>query len=111
MHCTRRLGLLTINGQKTVCVVTLDGQKLGCRRPSTSNRPVKIDVLVARENPLGFDLLIDMNTIKGLGDVTIIQSGSVAFLDSKPSLCAAITINEKDCNTQFDRTSKVLTAG
>lgn len=51
-----------------------------------------------------------IDTIKGLGDVTIIQSGSAAFLDSKPSLCAVITINEKDCNTQFDRTSKVLIA-
>lgn len=67
--------------------------------------PVKINILVAWEKLLGFNLLIGMNAIKELGGVGITPSGAVEF-DRKPSLCAALTIEEPDFSVKFNQEKK-----
>lgn len=51
---------------------------------------VKINVLVAQEKPLVFDLQVGMNAIKELGTVEITSSDAVEFKDRKTiSVCSS----------------------
>ena len=62
----------------------------------------KIDVLVARGKPLGFDLLLGIDAIKALGGIIAGPTGSVQLRDKRTTRCATISINEPDFTATFD---------
>ena len=65
----------------------------------------KIIVLVVRGKPLGFDLLLGTDVIKGLGSIVVGPTGSVQFGDRRTTKCTAISINEPDFTATFDHHS------
>ena len=70
----------------------------------------KIDVLVVRGKPLGFDLLLGIDAIKVLGRVVLGPTGSVQLEDRRTTKCAAISINEPDFTATFDHHRRTWTA-
>ena len=53
----------------------------------------KISELVVRGKPLGFDLLLGIDTIKALGGMVVGPTGSVQVGNKEIVKCAAISIN------------------
>ena len=92
----------TISGTSHVCcgvrVVSISTDK---------GNSAKIDVLVVHGKPLGFDLLLGVDTIKG---VIVRPIGSVQLGDRRTTRCAAISINEPDFTVTFDHYSQTWTA-
>ena len=75
-----------------VCVTTTDRKISACCRIGvimlqlqTCNL-VKLNVLEAREKPIGFDLPIEMNTVKELGGVRSTSSGAMKFWSRTSSM-------------------------
>lgn len=66
-----------------------------------------VDILVTHKRPLGYDLLIGMDTIKEMGVVQIAPLNIVEFHHSKPLLHAVITIAEQAFSTKFDHAVNV----
>ena len=62
----------------------------------------KIDMLVVRGKPLGFDLLLGINAINALGGIVVEPTGSVQLGDRRTTRCAAISINQPDFTANFD---------
>ena len=66
-------------------------------------------MLVVRGKPLGFDLLLGVDSIKALGGIVVEPTRSVRLRD-RTTRCAAISINEPDFTTTFDHHSRTWTA-
>ena len=100
--------------QKEVRVLTADGRTLTCRRYCKIKlcfeqaRPVIVEVLDVDERLLGFDLLQGIDAIKELGGLHLTESGEASF--GNPNKCAAISIEETDFSTTFDRNPKAWAA-
>ena len=69
----------------------------------------KVDTLVMRDKPLGYDLLIGIDPIYELGGIVIRPTGEVQ-LRRKHELCAGIMIGEQYFCTAFDHKKKAWTA-
>ena len=50
----------------------------------------KINVLVACDKQLGFDLLLGINTIKELGSIVVGAAGSVEIDNGRVTMCTAM---------------------
>lgn len=76
-------------------VLTADGKALrsqGVRNIKlTINNAITVGVLAVDSTLLGFDLILGMDIIKGLGRVRITKLGYVKF--TSPPICAALRIN------------------
>ena len=70
----------------------------------------RIDVLVVHGKPLGFDLLLGVDSIKALGGVVVGPTGSVQLGDRRTIRCAAISIDEPDFTATFVHHSRTWTA-
>ena len=70
----------------------------------------RVDVLVVHCKPLGFDLLLGVDTIKAVGGVVVGPTGSAQLRDWRTTRCAAISINEPDFTATFDHHSQTWTA-
>ena len=66
----------------------------------------KISVLVVRGKPLGFDLLLGIDTIKALGGMVDGPTGLVQLGNKEIVKCAAISINEPDFTATFNHRSQ-----
>ena len=87
----------------------------GMSRPGCSDEMVtvsmeegssaKISVLVVRSKPLGFDLLLGIDTIKALGGMVVRPTGLVQLGNKEIVKCAVISINELDFTTTFNHRS------
>ena len=62
----------------------------------------KISMLVVCGKPLGFDLLLGIDTIKALGGMVVGPTGSVQLGNKKIVKCAAISINKLDFTATFN---------
>lgn len=65
-----------------------------------------MDALVVLEDPLVFDLLIGIDTIKALGEMSISNSGEVWFTQKPVSVCVAapvLSIEELDFHVRIVR--------
>ena len=69
----------------------------------------RIDVLVVRGKPLGFDLQLRIDAIKALGGVIDGPTGSVQLRDRRTTKCAAISIKVPDFTATFDHHSRMWT--
>lgn len=65
----------------------------------------KAESLVVQEDPLGFDVLIDVNAIKALGGVSISKSGEAHFFRKQASAFAkaVLSIEQPDFHAGFDQ--------
>ena len=96
-------------------VRTIDGTSQACCGVSVisvlteSGNYAKVDALVVRNKPLGYDLLIGIDDICALGGVEILPTGEVRFWRKRES-CASITIEEQDFCAAFDQEKKAWTA-
>ena len=101
------------NGQR-IRLRTIDGVSQACCGIGTvtiltdGGVQAKVNVLVARGKPLGYDLLLGIDAIRALGGVTVSPGGNVEI--GGGSVCAALHINEPDFNVLFDSTKRVWTA-
>ena len=74
------------------------------------NRGVaKVDALVERDKPLGYDLLIGFDAIRELGGVVIRPTGETQ-LGRKRDLCVAIMIEKQDYCAVFDPEKRACNA-
>ena len=68
-----------------------------------------LNVLVAHERALGYNLLIGIDTIRVLGGVTIIPAGDVKLGGGKEA-CAALCVDEPDFDASFNHNELIWTA-
>ena len=66
-----------------------------------------VNVLVASERPLGYDLLIRIDAIQVLGGITITPAGDLV---GRKEVCVAICISEPDFDASFDHNERIWTA-
>lgn len=66
----------------------------------------KVDVLVPRRGPLGYDLLLGINAIRALGGLIIMPAGDVE-LGKGRKVCAALCISEPDFDVSFNSDKRV----
>ena len=59
-------------------------------------------MLVVNSQPLGFDMLLEIDIIKILGGININLSSEVIFNKTDPPVCAAIRIEEVDFFAAFN---------
>jgi len=100
----RDMDITTIDGTSKACcgvgVVTIHTGK---------GDSAKIDVLVTRGKPLGYDLLLGIDAIRALGGAEITSNGRV-MLGKGEEFCAALSIEEPDFCASFDHKQRVWTA-
>lgn len=70
------------------------------------SNPAEVGVLVVQEKPLGYNLLIGIDSIQSLDDTVLKPAGDM-HLDGKKESCAAIRIDEYDFCATFDHKEKV----
>ena len=68
----------------------------------------EVNILVVREKPLGYNLLIGIDVIRALGGVKITPAGGVQLGRGKKS-CAAISIEKPNFCTTFDHKESAWT--
>ena len=68
----------------------------------------EVNILVARERLLGYDLLIGIDMIQVLGGVTITPIGDVKLGGGKEA-CVALCIDEPDFNASFNHNERIWT--
>ncbi|CAE1316815.1 unnamed protein product [Acanthosepion pharaonis] len=61
----------------------------------------KVEVLGARQRPLGYDLLLGIDAIRALGGIIITPAGNVE-LGKGRKVCAALCISELDFEVSFN---------
>ena len=64
-----------------------------------------VNVLVAHERPIDYDLLIEIDAIQALGGVAITPAGNMKF--GGKEVCAALCVDEQDFNTSFDHNKRI----
>lgn len=69
----------------------------------------EVNILVARERPLSYNLLIGIDAIRALGGVTITPARDVKLGGGKQA-CAALCVKEPDFKAAFDHTKRMWTA-
>ena len=77
--------------------------------PTEEGSSAKINLLMVRGKPLGFDLLLGIDTIKALRGMVFGPTGSVQLGNKEIVKCAAIFINELNFTATFNHWSQVLT--
>ena len=75
----------------------------------TNRNPLKTNVLVVNNKPLGFDLLLGMDVIKKLGGVHIDKRGKAHFAEAAHTLGATIELEQPDFRTEFEQHTKSWT--
>ena len=80
---------MTINGLSQACCGV--GTVTICLKKGDT---AEVDVLVMQEKPLGYDLLLGIDTIRAFGGVMITVAGGVTHGRGK-EVCADISIEEK----------------
>ena len=65
----------------------------------------KISMLVVRGKPLGFDLLLGIDTIKALGGMVVGPMGLVQLGNKEIAKCMPISINEPNFTATFNHRS------
>ena len=68
-----------------------------------------VNVLVACERPLSYNLLIRIDMIRALGGITITPAGDMKLGGGKEA-CAALCVNEPDFNASFKYKKRIWTA-
>ena len=96
--------MMTIGGMSCLCCG--DGLVTVSMEEGSS---AKISVLVVRGKPLGFDLLLGIDTIKALGGMIVGPTGSVQLGYKGIVKCAAIFIIEPDFTAAFNHWSRAWT--
>ncbi|CAE1328869.1 unnamed protein product [Acanthosepion pharaonis] len=93
---------------------TIDGVSRACCGVGTvsiltdGGNHAKVDVLVARQRPLGYDLLLGIDAIRALGGMIITPAVNVE-LDKGRKVCAALCISEPDFDVSFNSDERVWT--
>ena len=67
----------------------------------------KINMLVVRGKPLGFDLLLGIDAIKALGGIIVGPTGSVQLRNGRTTKCAAISTNTTNSTKTTNRLTRV----
>ena len=68
----------------------------------------KVNVLVAREKPLDYNLQIGIDVIQALGGVTIMPAGDLILGGGKEA-CVVLCVNVSDFNASFDHNERIWT--
>ena len=72
--------------------------------------PVAVQALVVDGELLGYDLLLGTDSIMQLGGITVNSTGNIRFSRGEKHVCAAITLDEPDFHTKYDRDTNAWTA-
>ena len=102
--------------KKKVPVLTVSAGSLVCYGESivhisvSDGPPVAVQALVMDGELLGYDLLLGMDSITQLGGITVNSTGNIRFSRREKHVCAAITLDEPDFHTEYDRHTNAWTA-
>ena len=75
----------------------------------TNRNPLKTNMVVVNNKPLGFDLLLGIDVIKKLGEVHIDELGKAHFAEAANTLGATIELEQPDFRAEFDQRTKSWT--
>ena len=92
---------------------TIDGESRACCGVATvsiltsGGGQAILNMLVARERPLNYDLLIGIDAIRVLGGIMIMPTREVK-LGGEKEVCAALCVDEPDFDASFDHNKKII---
>ena len=81
---------------------------IGLIQLDVSNRgPMSIKALVVDDKLLGFNLLLQFDTIKKLGCVCMTSDGTVSFPEPEQPFGTVITISKPDFHAEYDQNRRI----